>query len=275
MAAGDWAAGSIVLNDSINYFVPSDNTDPKFTSAPVKLNRLPLARREGSIVGLNRWQENLINIHGLVYSTAGLSDLETKFDALMKQFNNGPFNLKVGWQDERYWKSYLAGPVQLHRLGPQIDYVAPLVAVEAFGYAAAAATPVTDNSALTSDGSNNYHKDIVVTPGGNAPTRPVFTIAVPAGGPYGLTQIAVQNLTASGQPVIRAPRTYSALDTLTIDTDTYKVSIQTGQSVDFAGTVNLILDPRPGTTNTIRILAIATSIPTLNVTINWTPRWFA
>lgn len=150
MAAGDYSIGSIVTSDGVNYFTPADGQHPQFSSAPSEVKRLAMARREGSIVGLNRFMEGAAQIYGYVYSTVSLSDLEAKWDALVMACYTPVVVVKLGYQDQRYWNCYLDGAIDWHRRGPTIiEYTAKFVAPDAFGYAASASQLAPGPVALT------------------------------------------------------------------------------------------------------------------------------
>lgn len=140
MAAGDWTMGSLLINDAVHYVVsPGANNLQQglsVPSTPQDVMRLPLARREGSIVSLTRFQETQLSLAGVVFSSSSASDCENALDALAKALSNGVQGHKRGYQDERYWNVYLLGAFQPVKIHSQLyEYSVSLVAVEAFAWA--------------------------------------------------------------------------------------------------------------------------------------------
>lgn len=136
MAAGDIALGSFNLNDLTSYAV----TEAHPPAAPIDIFRLPLGGREGSAVADLRVQENVAVVKGLVKGTT-FQATEDNLDALQRALANGLQNLKLGYQDERYWKVRLMGRLDIERKSSGLyAYEAQMLADDPFAFAASAST---------------------------------------------------------------------------------------------------------------------------------------
>ena len=108
------------------------------------------------------------------------------------------------------------------------------------------------------------------TIGGTAPSRPVYTLTLPATD-YSIQQVYIINSSADPDQQIMIRRTFRPGDVIVINCDTFAVTVN-GEAADFDGVFPL-LDPRLGTTNTIDFYAIAADTPILTPQIDWTKRW--
>jgi len=110
------------------------------------------------------------------------------------------------------------------------------------------------------------------TVGGTAPSRPVYTLTLPATD-YTIQQVYVVNATVAPTKRLTITRAFLPGDVISIDCDSYEVTVN-GAAVDFSGTFPL-LDPRAGSTNAINFYALAADTPTLTPAIAWTPRYLS
>lgn len=265
MSAGDFAFGATVLSTS-----PYSVVDLDIAGPPAQLLTLPLAVREGSLVSHQRHGARVITLTGKV-AAASKSALETAYDSLLKALNSGEQNLKIGREDERYFRARLTEEVWVEgRWLRLLTYRARFLAADPFAYAAAELDE-TDNTALSSDGGGSYHKDIEVAPAGSIYSRPRFQIVVPAATAYGITSITIRNVTIPQAVALVVTRNFVASDTLIVDSSDFSVTVN-GDQVDYSGAFPLF-DPRDGATNDIRVTALASATPTLNCTFEWTPRF--
>ena len=110
------------------------------------------------------------------------------------------------------------------------------------------------------------------TVGGTAPSRPVYTLTLPATD-YTIQQIYIVNSSQNPDQQITITRTFLPGDVIVIDCDSFSVTVN-GAAADFDGQFPL-LDPRLGTTNTISFYAVAADTPTLTPRIDWTSRYLS
>lgn len=274
MAAGDVAFGAFNLNDKVNYIVR--RTLPVNFLGP-EIHRVPLAVREGSITGFRRFPERVVEIPGAVKGSS-IADLELKRDALTMALLNGVQNLKLGFQDERYFIAELeAGLFDEEPMGNGSvivwTYLAQFVVTDPFAYAVAAETTFLDAAASTNVSGDHYVKSLTPTVGGTIYTRPIIEIVIPGvgGAPFGTTQIWVVNSTVFPPQQILIEAVFTSASIILIDTQQELVTID-DVPVDFSG-VFPIMDPRAGATNTIEIHSTSTSTPTFGVSIDWTKRY--
>lgn len=254
-------------------------TDVIDMSTPsVLLQKVNPFMREGSIISDSRRGDRTIQMRGRIVSQTPRSSMEIVIDRLNRALMNGRQVLKPGYSDSRYFYATLSGPVTVDwqegdatgggQHSPRLAYwQASFLADTAYAYAPTALS-VVDNTPLLLDSGTSYHKDIVVTPTGSAPARPRFTLTIPS--TYGISIITLTNLTTGTTITIK--RAFLQGDIVSIDTDTYAVYCNLAP-IDFAGALNMLIDPQVQLTNTIRISCIATALPTINCTILWTPRF--
>lgn len=266
MAAGDYAFGSLALNDNVNYLV--EQAPPQ--SPPLELQRLPFASREGSAISYVRIAENQARLRGLVKGTT-FSNTEGFLDALIKQLYNGEQALKLGYQDERYWNARLQTISHTKQNGLLYAYDAQFIVADSMGFAASPST-LSDAAQLVTVSGNLRRKTLTPTPGGSGPCRPTYTITFP-GAAYGTTILTVRNVSVSIPQALTITRTFGATDIVVINCDTFVVTVN-GAVVDFGGQFPL-LDPRAGATNSIQIDSTSTSLSTLTVQIDWRSRWLS
>lgn len=261
MSGAEISFGARQLNDGIN-FRASVLSSYKIAAAPTPVF-VPYVTREGSIFIADRYEARQVVIAGSVLGYPKYV-LETNRDELILDLLKGEQNLKLGYEDLRYWTARVSGEIK--QSGPTLPHVwlyqATFELANPFANAYSANADVVNNSALTLVSGTEYSKTFSVPVGGTAFNRPVFTVVVPAGGPYGLTSIWVENLSTGMQTNVS--RTWAALDSLVIDTNAFTVKVN-GTSVDMTGSFP-VLDPTKGD-NTIVIHGVASSAPTLNVTI--------
>ena len=132
MAAGDFSFGNRLLNDNVNFFV--ETAQPP--AAPQNLERDDFARREGGMITYIRYRAHVITVVGTIRSLTSASDCESLKDALFADLYTGEQNLKLGYQDERYWKATLDGEALTWRMhGLMYKYEAHFWAPDSFAYA--------------------------------------------------------------------------------------------------------------------------------------------
>lgn len=271
MALGSVKWGTLNLNDYTNYTVlPSGLSLPKLQPS---LNTMPFATNEGSNLAFERYGEVSATIRGW-FSPSGDTEVavQASRDTLAAALQ-GENDLRLGFVDERYWRARFNG-VQFDYINPLgLEYQANFQCLKPFAYANAAETNVVNNSALSVVAGTLYKKSINVPTAGNMYTWPSFTIAVPAGGPYGMTEIWIFNVT-TGQSMIIA-RTFAASQSYTFDMDaqTYFWTNASPLPVPVNYTGQRVYLTPATTPNVIEIYARATSTPTLNVTIAYRSRF--
>lgn len=269
MAAGDYAFGARVLDDGVTYFV----TKCKPPASPVALSETALAKFEGSKVSDWTYQEHDCPIEMHVFG-ANAAATEAARDALIKDLYRGQQNLKLGYQDERYWLARLAGEPMITKKTNGVHMVeAKFRTVKSFAFANAASTATTGAAALAAVAGSEYKATLTPAPGGNIYNRPVFTITVPHAAAYGITSLWIVNVTAGAAQTIYVDRAYVVDDVLIVDCENLTTRVN-GVAVDPGGSFPF-LDPREGATNTVELHVLATSLPTLTFKADWTPRFAA
>lgn len=119
-------------------------------------------------------------------------------------------------------------------------------------------------------GTRWYTVQRAINVGGNAPSRPLYTLTYPAGSDYTITEIKIANLSLPSAPTIDIVYAFTPGQALLVDcvASTAKIA---GALVDYAGTFPL-LDPRVGV-NIIQFQVYAAAKPSLTPQIDWTARW--
>lgn len=257
---GSLTFGARNLHDYTNYHLHGAD----LPAVQVGLSIEQLAGIEAASLTLIRYPSAIASLQGVVEAdTEAL--VRAARDDLLKDLSNGEQQLRLGLDDERYWLARLQQATFTRINDGAYRYSAEMALLRPFAYANAANSSVVNNSALTLVTGSHYSKSLSVPVGGNVFTWPTITIAVPGGGPYGLTSVWVVN--AQTSQVLTVLRTYAVSETLIIETD---IALQTvkvnGVAVDYFGGFPY-LNPQLGATNDIEIHATATSVPTLNVTI--------
>lgn len=252
--------------------------DLDISPPPVTLSKYALFNRAGSVVIDSHIDERLISISGRIVKRDRVA-MEAAIDKLNRYLYSGRQVLKPGFSDSRYFMAQVASQVRIdwseggggYDISPRVvNWSADFLADTPFAYSPTLTT-VTDNSALAADGGTDYHKDIVITPGGSAPARPRLTLTIPNPSAYGILEIVLTNLMTGA--TIELTRTFSQGDIFTIDADTYD-SFLNYVPVQFDGTLNFLLDPSAGITNTVRISCTATAgPPTIRFDAQWYPRF--
>lgn len=264
--------GSRVLNTGINYVV--DEINDRESSA-VELNVYPLLVKEGSIVGGGpRYAAKVITVKGRIIARSP-GNRQLLYDRLVRDLNNGIQSLRVGADDDRYYLARLQGsvkPTYDHEVWQETVYEASFLAADAFAYASDPSTK-TGNVGTSFVSGDTYTATITVSIDGSGPARPRFTITLPAvGGPYGVTQLSIKNISIDPLQEIIISRAFANSDILVVDSESFEVFVN-GILVNYSGMFPLF-DPRAGLTNDIVLTIIATIIgPNLDYTFDWINRW--
>lgn len=267
MAAGDYAFGSFLLEDQAAGYSVIAGEPP---TAPRTVGRHALAVRDGSVAVLTRYEEALGSLTVMV-TGATFQQTEDRYDALLKTTARSVQALKLGFQDERYWLAEFVGTPVVNKItGLYYTVALDYVATSAHAYAAAASSEI-DTSALANVSGNHYSKTVPVDIEGSIKAWPVITIAVPSGGPYGMTSIWVTNGDSPTLTTLQVVRAWAADEVLVIDSVAQSVTVD-GVEVDYSGQFPA-LDPADNATNDIEIHCMATSTPTLEVEIAWRERY--
>lgn len=269
MTASDYSFGLRLLDDPANgYYVDACDVP----SAPAELLEYPLGNYEGAIVSGVRYGESDAMVRVKVEGSAQATT-ETRVSALVTDLYRAQQQLKLGYVDERFWLARLQGRPTITRLTHGMFQVeASFRTTNAFAFANSSSSLI-NNAALSLVSGTHYSKLMQPTVGGNMYSRPVINITVPGGGPYGMTQIYIENEALTPTPRLTITRAFLAGDFIEIDAETLSVLVNAVQT-DYAGQF-ILLDPRVSAVNDLRVHAIATSTPTLNVQLLWRPRFAA
>lgn len=268
MALGTVKWGTLNLNDLTNYVV-SDVRIPEWRTDVQSMAQA--SAREGSIVAFERYPEVPAGIEGWFSAPA---DTATAVQAARDVLNlalRGENDLRLGFVDERYWRARFKAISYQYINEVGFSYSAEFACLKPFAYANAAASNVVDNGALSLQSAGIYMKSINVPVAGTIHNWPTITIGVPAGGPYGMTAFYIVNTTTGQQ--YRVTRSFVASQTYTLNFDTQSyVGTAIGTFPFLYTGQRLYLNP-PTTPNVIQVWALATSTPTLNVTIAYRNRY--
>lgn len=263
MAWGTVKIGALDINDYTTYVV-NGLTYPGFVNSITRLGRAAAA---GSVASFIRNPEVEFSIEGWIHGDTEAA-VEASRDALLIALR-GEMEVRLGFQDLRYWLARLTA-IEWEIINPLgYAYSAEFVALEPFAYANAAATDVTSTTALSLVSGSTYKKTVNVPVAGTALTWPYITVEIPAGGPYGITEIYVYN-PATDQRIQLLPSAFAASDIFTLDGENGEYK-QDGVEIDYYGQ-GIQLDPAAGT-NALEVWAVATSTPTLNVTVAYRNRY--
>lgn len=269
---GDVAFGSYLLN-----LEPFHLDDIDTYNAPEMVwATLPRLVRPGVGVSGLQISPKLVTLQGRIVAARRSRDTMVKHTDLMKRaLENVVADLKVGYTDNRvYLNARLNGTLTLawpSGVEPVITWSAPFLCPDPLP--ALPQVSLVDNTQLGTVAGNHRRKIMLPAPGGNAFTYPVITITVPnVVGAYGTTSIWVINSTVTPNEQITVNATFAANDVLVIDCSTMAVTLN-GVAHDYFGRF-LRLDRQAGATNSLEIHSTSTSLPTLNITVTWRPRFY-
>lgn len=270
---GDIAFGTYLLN-----LEPFHVDDLQVYDAPeVVWANLPRLVRPGVGVSGQQLGPNgkVVTIQGrIVAQRRSRSTMVMHTDLMKRALVNLISDLKTGYTDNRvYLNARLSGMLALawpEDSTPVIRWTAAFLCPDPLP--ALPQVSLVDNTALSTVAGNHRRKILAPAPGGSAFTYPVITITMPAGGPYGTTSIWVINSTVTPNEQITVNATFAANDVLVIDCDSMTVTLN-GVAHDYFGKFPR-LDRQAGATNNLEIHTTSTSLPTLNTTTTWRPRYY-
>lgn len=228
---------------------------------------------EGSQASKYRWPELPITIEGVV---SGATQIETRqrYDALVLALANGENNLKLGYDDARYWEATLLNiqPTRLATINPLvISYIAQFICLSPFAFNASEDSEVSSD-ALTLVSGSEYSKQIPVDVNGTIYVNPTITIGpFPVAGPYGTTAVWITNTSNDPDHYLRINHTFIDGDTIIINSQSKSVKLN-GVETNYSGRFPT-LDPRPTNTNILELHSLSSSTPTIPVTVTWRPRY--
>lgn len=262
--------GGFQLNDG-SFHV--DDLDVYSTPAR-QVARLPHLTRPGSVVSQRRDPERTVRISGSIPARGkSIATMERLLDRLKARLISGVQDLKVGYLDGRYFaNAEIDGEINVNwelASRQRILWTAQFLCVDPYMYAVDAET-LTDNTALASEGGGVYSKTLSVPVGGSANSFPIITVVMPVAGPYGMTQLILRNTTYDLNYQTKLDRTFADNDEVIADSPAISFKLNNVEH-DFSGR---LLEFVPNVTNSLIIRATATSTPTLNMSVVWTPRWY-
>lgn len=264
--------GGLILNR-----MPYVVDDLQVYSSPK--NRIERTRllRHGSAKISSFFEEKNISIDGrIVAAGRGKSAMENALDKLKKYFGTPNQILKVGYDDLRYYQNTEIEDFEANwaeDVRPVITWNASILASDPFAYSETLHV-LSDTYPLVFVSGSSYEIVIdwptnQVRIDGTIFNWPLIEIEIPAATSYGITALTFRNL-STGQSII-ITQSLVAGDVVTINSESQVVT-KNFTALDIDGQFPY-LDPRIGDSNSLEISAIATSAPTLNMTLSWLPRY--